>query len=519
MVDILDASGRPIRRKALTEPQTAQVGGLVHEFAAHPSRGLTPAKLARILEAAERGDTLAQLDLFEDIEEKDGHVFAELSKRRRALLGLDWEIVPPRNPTRAETAATEVVAELVAELSLADIILDMADAIGKGFACLEMTWAQSGGEWYPVAVEWRPQRWFQLPQDNPYTDELRLRDNSAQGAALQPFGWIVHRHKARSGYVARASLGRILAWPYLFKNYSVRDLAEFLEIYGLPLRLGTYPPGASDKEKATLLRAVMSIGHAAAGIIPEGMAIEFQEAAKGASGPYRAMMDWCERTQSKAILGQTLSAEATSTGLGSGVANLQGEVMQDLLVSDDRQIAATLTRDLIYPMAVLNTSGISGLRRAPRLRFRDQQPEDLTRYAQALPPLSTVMRIPEKWAHEKLQIPEPEDGEPVLEPRGGLGGFAPAKAALKTAAAPQPDAPAQMAERADSDIAPALDEWIDRIRALVEGADSLEAIRDGLLDLYPDMSLDDYAAAMREALAAAELAGRAEIMDQANGRS
>src|SRR5699024_7154485 len=136
------------------------------------------------------------------------------------------------------------------------------------------------------AIELRPQRWFRLPQNAPYSRELRLRDNSVDGESLQPFGWIVHQHAARPGHFARSALGRVLAWPFLFKNYSVRDLAEFLEIYGLPMRLGTYPPGASDREKATLLRAVTSIGHAAAGIIPEGMAIEFQEAAKGASDPY-----------------------------------------------------------------------------------------------------------------------------------------------------------------------------------------------------------------------------------------
>ncbi|MFP3599880.1 DUF935 family protein, partial [Chryseobacterium sp. SIMBA_029] len=61
----------------------------------------------------------------------------------------------------------------------------------------------------------------------------------------------------------------------------MRDLAEFLEIYGLPMRLGTYPGGATEDEKFTLLRAVMDIGHRAAGIIPQGMQIDFKEAAKG----------------------------------------------------------------------------------------------------------------------------------------------------------------------------------------------------------------------------------------------
>ncbi|WP_250636879.1 phage portal protein family protein [Pseudomonas aeruginosa] len=81
--------------------------------------------------------------------------------------------------------------------------------------------------------------------------------------------------------MARSGLFRVLAWPYLFRHYATSDLAEMLEIYGLPIRLGKYPPGTADEEKATLLRAVTGLGHAAAGIIPETMAIDFQQAAPG----------------------------------------------------------------------------------------------------------------------------------------------------------------------------------------------------------------------------------------------
>lgn len=518
MVAILDQFGQPIETAELTEQQTSKIASLTSSFALHPSRGLTPARLARILEDAERGDLVGQCDLFDDLEEKDGHIFAEMSKRRRALLTLDWSIEPPRNATAQEKRTAEGVAEMIAEMQIEEIILNMSDAIGKSYACLEYDWRVEGRDKWIEAATLQPQRWFQLPPNNPYTDELRLRNNTVEGEALDPFGWIVHIHKARPGYLARAALGRILSWPFIFKNYSVRDLAEFLEIYGLPLRLGTYRSGASDKEKATLLRAVVNIGHAAAGIVPEGMGIDFKEAAKGAAGPFQAMIDWCERTQSKAILGQTLTAEAKSTGLGSNLAEVHNEVRHDLLISDAKQIGATLTRDLCYPLAALNFAATPG--RGPRFVFDTREAEDLQKYAKALPGLSRVMRIPAKWAHERLRIPEAENDEPIL------GGQMPAppnaalsrarRAALKAGAAIE-DPPAQMADQLNDDVDPALTGWINMIRDLVESASSLEEIRDGLLELYPDMSLDQYAAAMAEALEAAALAGRYEIMEQANG--
>ena len=43
---------------------------------------------------------------------------------------------------------------------------------------------------------------------------------------------------------------RVVAWMYLFKNYDLKDWVSFCEVYGMPLRLGTYDATASEKDKA-----------------------------------------------------------------------------------------------------------------------------------------------------------------------------------------------------------------------------------------------------------------------------
>lgn len=414
MVGIVDQYGQPIKKLELKESQTAKVGGLHHEFAGHPSRGLTPIKLARIMENAEQGDIRAQHDLFLDMEEKDGHIYSEMSKRKRALLTVDWDVVAPRNPTAAELKLTAAAKELVMDITnIEDVILDALDAIGHGFSCQEIEWQRLGSTWLPKEITHRPQSWFKT--DHQTRTELRLRDNSLDGQELQAFGWIKHIHRAKSGYIARAGLHRVLAWPYLFKNYSVRDLAEFLEIYGLPLRLGKYPSGSGDDEKATLLRAVLAIGHDAAGIIPEGMEIDFKDAAKGTHEPFQAMMDWCERTQSKAILGGTLTSQADGKSSTNALGNVHNEVRHDLKVSDAMQLSGTLTRDLVYPIIALNLGGIEDARRMPRWQFDLREAEDLKTYSEALPPLVKIgVQVPVSWAHEKLRIPVPKEGEAVL---------------------------------------------------------------------------------------------------------
>ena len=410
---IVDQYGNPIEQTMFDAPQTAQLIQLQREVASHPTRGLTPARLNNILEAAELGDLVAQHELFTDMEERDGHVFAELSKRRRSVTKLEWDIVAPKNASKEEENLTAYVKEMLTDMNdLEDMMFDALDGIAHGFSPIEYEWARLGSDWTIEKFHHRPQTWFQLDRDT--RTQLRLRDNSIDGIELQPFGWMMHTHKATSGYIARGGLGRVLVWPYLFKHFSVGDLAEFLDIYGLPLRIGKYPNKATNAEKSALWQAVAGIGHNAAGIIPASMMIEFQEAAKGSEKPFEAMIHWCERTQSKAILGSTLTSEAGATGLGSGLADIHNEVRLDIRDSDCKQLAGTLTRDLIFPLLSIN-KGLADMRRCPRFVFDTLEAEDLKLYADSLPKLVGVgMKIPVHWAHEKLRIPQPQKDEAVL---------------------------------------------------------------------------------------------------------
>lgn len=413
MGKIVDINGNPIQTSVLTEQQTAQLGWITKDFARHPSRGITPRKIHEIMEEAEQGMLMRQADLFLDMEEKDAHIFAEMSKRKRALLTLDWRLVAPTNASEAEKSQTAQLQEWIDNIpAFDDVLLDAMDAVGHGYACQEITWQRLGKTWLPGSLELRPPRWFRTP----YFDgnDLRLWDASADGAPLQPFGWLVHKHRAKSGYLVRGGLHRVLVWPYLYKNYALNDFAEFLEIYGLPLRVGKYPSGATDDEKMTLLRAVTDIGHNAGGIMPESMKIEFQTATQGTNDPFRSMIDWAEKSESKAILGGTLTSQADGKTSTNALGNTHNEVRHDLLVSDARQVQRTMTYGLVYMIAALNFGAVDPTR-LPRFEFETREPEDLKLYADALPKLVAAgVRVPRQWAQDKLMIPEPQEGDEIL---------------------------------------------------------------------------------------------------------
>ena len=122
-----------------------------------------------------------------------------------------------------------------------------------------------------------------------------------------------------------------------------------------------------------------------------------------------------EKTISKAILGGTLTSQADGKSSTNALGNVHNEVRQELRDSDLKQIANTLTRDLVFPLYYLNGKSYQTPQRSPRFEFDITEAEDLKAFSDSLPALIDIgFKVPARWAHEKLQIPEPQKDEAVL---------------------------------------------------------------------------------------------------------
>lgn len=381
----------------------------------HPARKITPASLKALLDDAESGNIQAQAQLFMDIEEQDSDIGNAIQTRKRAVLTLDWAIKAPRNATAQEEKLTAEVDELFHQIGyLDDLLIDCMDAVGHGFSAIEILWTFHQTKWVPTQFIHRPASWFKLDKfDNP----LLLTPENSEGEPLIQYKWIVHKHKNRSMQLARNGLFRTLAWLYMFKHYSVCDFAEFLELYGFPIRIGKYGAGATESEKKSLLRALADIGHNAAGIMPESMKVELHDVANGTnstSNPYMQMVDWCEKSIARLVLGQTLTSGAENKISTHALGAVHNEVRRDLLVSDVRQLAQTITQQVILPYLLINFPNVDPAR-IPTFVFDTKEPEDIKTFADALPNLVKVgLPIPTKWVLDKLGIPQVEGNEQLL---------------------------------------------------------------------------------------------------------
>ncbi len=502
-------------------------------------RGLKPGDVARMLADADAGDLNAQARLFADMLDRDAVIASTLEQRSMAVVGLPWSIDPPSNPTAQEQRASAFVADLLEGGidALEDVLLALMDAVGFGYSAVEIAWKRERGLWLPD-LHPRPHSWLAVSADG------RALELATDGGSepLRPLSWIVHQPKLpRAGYVSRGGAFRALAWPFVYKSYAVGDFAEFLETFGLPFVIGKYGRDASEDDKSRLLAAVASLSHNARAIMPLEMQMEIQRVStSGTDSPHLAMVRWADDAITRAMLGQTLSSQAKSTGLGSGVADLQAEVRHDLRDADARQLAATISRDLLWPLAALNF-GLSDPRRAPRLRFDTAQADDMSTYAQAIPALAASgVPIPVGWVRDKLGIPLAAEGEAVVGGFSVGAGLVPARdraaGAKREGARPAPtevhgcgcvacntssgdyhsaaDDPTPvgvMSVQMHAAATPAWQQMMANIEQMVQNASSLDTLRDQLLAAYGDLDAGALSEVLALGMAAAHLAGRYEV--------
>lgn len=419
---LVDHLGRPLRTPAVTKAQ-------LQEIVARPTLtgvrqawntstiagGLTPERLATIMRSSADGDAHDFLTLAEEMEERDWHYAAELGKRKLAVLGLDRVVEPGNDTPLAKEIAEAVRTEVVNDEAFEDLCAGSVDALGKGYSAVEIGW-DTGRRWKPVTYEHRDPRWFRFDRETGQT--LRLLDDAdpVNGVELRPYRFAVHYPKLKQGLPIRGGLARLAAWAFLFKFYSIKDWAAFAETYGQPLRIGKYGPNATPADVDILYQAVAMIGTDCAAVIPEFMNIDFVKA-EGGSGSgadlYERWCDWLDRQVSKAVLGQSGTADA-NTGSGFAQAKVLDGVRGDLRDADARQLARTIRRDVLEPYVRFNYGPDAPV---PLLKLQTPEAEDLKDLAEALGPMiDRGLKVKASQVRGKFNLDTPDADDEVLQP-------------------------------------------------------------------------------------------------------
>ncbi len=520
MATIYDHLLRPVNAAALKEQQAIVKRGMRSAYAGyHPADGLTPDRLARLLRESIDGYPERYLELAEDMEERDPHYADVLGIRKRQVSGLDITVEAASDDADDQRAA-DLVRAAVGTDTFADELIDVLDAIGKGFSATEIIWETTANEWMPVRLNWCHPTWFEFDRDD--LETLLLRD-PAGPQPLAPYKWIIHRAKTKSGLTIRGGLSRLVAWSYMFKSYTAKDWAVFVERFGQPLRIGKWGAGASPEQQDTLARAVASIGADFHAVIPESMMIEFVEAKiTGNMELYERRCDWLDRQVSKAVLGQTQTTDATAGGYAT--AKVHDGVRDDLEKADARQLMATLNRDLARPVVDLN---MGPRKRYPKIKIGrpdEVDVESLVKNVATLVPLG--LKVGMSTMRDKIGMPDPAPDEECLAPARAAPvdpsappapGETPPVPPLKPAAQSAAAAGTVPVDAIDTGISEILagDGWVKMVEPMIAGlsdklagCSSLDEVRAVLAAHLATMDTGALAETLAKAAFSARLAGR-----------
>jgi phage gp29-like protein len=481
--------------------------------------------LTQILRESEDGWQIDRfLNLAEMMEEKDLHYRSVLQTRKLAVSGLEVT-VEAASDRRDDKKKADFVRQVLRG-DFHDVLADLLDALGKGFSAVEILWSTTDARWIPERLVWRDPRYFRFSPDGS-TLLLARNDRLDGGDPIPPGKFIIHRPSIKSGLPIRGGLARAAAWSYVFKTYVLKDWLGYSELYGQPVRIGKYPLGTSPAQMETLRDAVLSLGSDAAAILPDTMMIEFLEQRSTATGSalYQGFCEFLDKQVSKAVLGQTSTADAVSGQLGGQ--NEKEEVRQDLIRADARQLACTLNRDLVRPLIDLN---FGESEHYPEIRLYIPKQEDLDGLVTALEKLVPLgLEVETAWVRDKFGIPDPDQAAPLLGVRPAVppsevpaaqrtahalpAASGQGLSADQTGAVDDPDPSpvdehtAQLQLRSRDEIAA----LIATIQTEVNQAPSLEALQTTLFGMYGKLDSKDLEKIMQTAYACSDLAGRFDV--------
>jgi phage gp29-like protein len=360
-------------------------------------------------------------ELFNEMEEKDGHLYAVLQTRLNGVLGLDRAVHASGNGA-AERAAADLASTVLERLPRRELFLRrLLDGLAKGFSVVQLVWDYEPGTGRLVPVDWREHLQesvlfdaaggllLQAPPFRPPSGSVP--DGGAFPAPPRKFITLVFGGDARNPH-GRGLLQRAY-WFYWFKKNCLRWWSIYNEKYGAPTAIGTFAPHTGEDDRAHLLDALRALQTDIGIVVPEGISIQLLESrGRGDGSTYRELADWCNDEISKIVLGATLTSGEGRRSGSLALGSVHEAIRQDYREADARLLEDVLNGTLLRWITELNFPRGT---RPPHLAFDTRPAEDLEAQARIDRELVALgVPLPLRYFHERYRRPEPAPGERAL---------------------------------------------------------------------------------------------------------
>ena len=299
----------------------------------------------------EKGDPNGEM--YRDLK-RDGKVFSCIQKRKHALIGEEFQVVPVEEGD-AQSKDAEIVSGILKRCAFDQVCMDLLDALLRGYAVSEIIWTVRDGYYVPARVVKRAQKRFRYVLDEAGVPQLRMltRENMTTGVELPDRKFIVHRVNPEDDNPYGTGLGLQLYWPVFFKRKGIVSWNKLNDRFGAPTPWGKHPRNAGPKEKATLFAALKALSNDGVVMTPEGAAIELLESKMtGSVTTQQALCAYMDDWIAEVVLGQ--EPRVSGGGAMAAASKERTNVRLDLVQADSDLLSATLNETLIKWICELN---------------------------------------------------------------------------------------------------------------------------------------------------------------------
>jgi phage gp29-like protein len=462
------------------------------------------------------GGTAMGLKLYDELE-RDPKAWEVLEKRKMSLASRPWRVAPPEGDTsRAAKKAADMVRAQLTAVGFDQVTRALLDANLKGISTNEVMWRKDGSEIIVDEVLDLEPWMFQFalkPDPDEYTFarcgvRLLTAGNFNLGEKVPHRKFLIHRFGAKYNNPWGLGLGTRLFWPIFFKRQGMQFWLSFAERFGTPVPVGKYPNNAQPAEKATLRRALQAFQQEASIMVPQGMEITLLEAAKSGIDTYERLCKYMDDQTASIVLGKP---GGNSGGQLAAAVNTENDIRLELVKADGDLLSDTLNRQLVRWIVDYNMPGAP----YPSVTRTVEESKNIAEIAKTKKTLfdmgfrPTLESIKQDFGGDYTEIAPPASA--AIARGAPMSAGAAADFAEPETPADQAAVDAMLSTLADEQLQGLMERMLAPIiKAVRESADHQAAL-EKLVDLFPDVPLDDLQESLARGMFALDTWGRLNV--------
>jgi phage gp29-like protein len=432
----------------------------------------------------------------------DPHVGACVNSRKSGTKKRLWDIDRGKSKSRP----AKFIENLFNDYRLRNVISEILDATWWGMQPIEIMWEPVGEMVLPVKLVGKPPEWFLWGNDGAL--KLRTRQNP-NGEPLPARKFVIAQNNPRYQNPYGDRIAAQCFWYERFKRNGLKWWVVFAEKFGMPWLVGKTPRGSQKQENDDVLDILAKMVQDAIAVIPDDSSVEALKIEKSASVMiYEKLLQYCDASISKAVLGHSAGADSTPGRLGNE--RMAIEAREDLIDDDCALVEETLNQVIDWTIELNFGPNVE----RPKFILYEEEDVDQDQATRDKTLADTGMvQLTEQYFMREYGF---EEGDIKVIDKSAAPPPPPAvelaESAIRNPQSAIPPDQADVDELLDGLPAEQLQEQIEGVLRpvieLVENAASYDEVREKLVSLYPKMDDTALRAALQKAVFLAQARGR-----------